>query len=734
MNKLLNIFALLLLPVFLFGQIKTISPNGKFETSFAIVIDSKTYSATKDAVDAYKNTLQKEGLGVYILIDEVGDADAIRNKLIELHGGKPELEGCVLIGDIPVPMIRDAQHLSSAFKMDQEMKWERSSIPSDRFYDDFSLKFNFLKKDENNPLLYYYSLDPNSAMRLRSNIYSARIKPIVRKGAKSPYEQINDYLRKVVAERNNTNKVDNLMMFRGHGYNSEAMEAWSGEQISLREQLPSVFKAGSKAKFLAYESRFPYKFKLIEEIQREDLDIALFHEHGSPDLQYINSYPLAKNPQENIESVKYYTRGGKVAAAVRRKKDKEEQKDYYANYLGIPREWGGELTDSTTIADSIIAHNMDIHLEDIYNAKPNARFVMFDACYNGSFNNDEYIAGAYIFNEGKTIVTLANSVNSLQDKFPDELIGLLGEGVRIGLWAKHINYLETHIIGDPTFRFAPPAEKNIDLNQALTLKNKDNNYWLALLKNKSADVQAIAIRKLFDNEYSDISRLLKETYFNSEFGSVRLEAIRLLIKLDNEDTVAVLEKTVSDPYELIRRLGLEYIGKNGDPRLAGAVINSMIYDNTSKRVMFKASSAIGFFDPEITEAALKKAIDENTNLLNKDEVYKEILSSINSRKESTDRYIVEINDPALKLKSRMSSIRSIRNMTTHYKLPEYIKFAANVNEDPVLRTTMLEALSWYYWSYRRNDIVKLCDDILKSSEDSPLKTQALKTKNMILSN
>lgn len=729
MNKSLTFFVLLFLPVFLFGQIKTIAPDGKFETSFAIVIDSKTYQATKDAVEAYKSMLLGEGLGVYILIDETADADAIRNKLIDLYEGKSRLEGCVLIGDIPVPMIRDAQHLSSAFKMDQEAKWERSSIPSDRFYDDFGLKFRFLKKDEKNPLLYYYSLEPNSAMRLHSNIYSARIKPIIRQDAKSPHEQISDYLRKVVAERNTTNKVDNLMMFRGHGYNSDALEAWSGEQISLREQLPGVFKAGSKAKFLAYESYSPYKFKLIEELQREDLDIVLFHEHGSPDLQYINNYPSARSPQENIESVKYYVRG-KVETGVRRKNDKEELKDYYAAYLGVPREWG-EVTDSTAIADSIIAHDMDIHLEDIYRAKPNARFVMFDACYNGSFNNDEYIAGAYIFNEGKTIVALANSVNSLQDKFPDELIGLLGEGVRVGLWAKHINYLETHIIGDPTFRFAP-TDIGLDLNKALVLKNKDHGYWLNLLNHQSADVQAIAIRRLLENNYPDISKLLKDTYLHSAYGSVRLEAIRLLVTLGNGDMVDVLEKSVSDPYELIRRLGLEYIGKNGTPRLIDAVINAMIYDNTSKRVMFKAGYAIGFFDPEIAEAALKVAIDKNTNLLNKDEVYDELIKSINYRKESTNGYIKEMNDTTLKVKPRITAIRSIRNMTTHYKLSEYIRFAANEQEDPILRETMLESLSWYYLSYLRHEIVALCDQILKSVEDGPLKTQALKTKNIIV--
>ncbi len=728
--KKIIILILLLLPLYIYSQIETITPKGKYKTSFAIVIDKETYQATQDAVFAYRDMLLSEGLGAYILVDETGNADNIREKLHKMYRDEPQLEGCVLIGDIPIPMIRDGQHLSSAFKMDQSLKWDRSSIPSDRFYDDFGLEFKFLKKDESNPLLHYYSLETNSSMRINSNIYSARIKPIVRKDAESPHHQVKAYLEKVVAERNSSNKLDNLMMFRGHGYNSEALEAWSGEQISLREQLPSVFKAGSKAKFLGYENGFPMKHNLLEELQREDLDVALFHEHGAPDLQYINRYPSVRSPQENIESIKFYTRG-KIASGLRRKKQSQvELEDYYMKYLGIPREWC-LVNDSTTIMDSIMNHNMDIHLEDIYNAKPNARFIMFDACYNGAFNNDEYIAGAYIFNNGNTITTLANTVNSLQDKFPNELIGLLSEGVRVGLWAKHINYLETHIIGDPTFKFAS-EERKIDLNTALTLKNKDDNFWLSLLNDKKADIQALALRKLYQNKYPQISKLLNQTYKTSEFGSVRLEAVKLSVLLDNDDTIDILAQTISDPYELIRRLGMEYIGQNGDPRLATSVINAMIYDSTSKRVMFKASYAIGFFEPLVMEEALKNVIDNNYNLLKKEEVRERILTSIKSRDEFTSSYIENMRDTTSKEKSRMVAIRSIRNNTAHHRLSEYMELAISKSESAAIRETMLEALSWYYSSYRRQEIVDLCDSIIKQESGEVLVKQAQKTKNIII--
>ena len=118
----------------------------------------------------------------------------------------------------------------------------------------------------------------------------------------------------------------------------------------------------------------------------------------------------------------------------------------------MPEAWC-QLSDSLHTADSLLDQAMDVHIEDLYNRPMNPRMVMFDACYNGSFHLDECIAASYIFGPGDCIVTQGNSVNALQDKWPDRYIGLLDCGVRIGQWGRHVHYLETHLIGDPTYRF-----------------------------------------------------------------------------------------------------------------------------------------------------------------------------------------------------------------------------------------------------------------------------------------
>ena len=161
-------------------QARTITqPGVKTPTTFAIIIDETSYAKAHDAVEAYRRSVEQDGLGTYVAVDNWKSPDDIRTLLQQWHADKRSpLEGCVFIGDIPIPMLRDAQHLCSAFKMDQRRDWKRSSVPSDRFYDDFGLTFDFLKQDTDQPLYYYYSLRPDSRQYLSPDIYSARIKPV----------------------------------------------------------------------------------------------------------------------------------------------------------------------------------------------------------------------------------------------------------------------------------------------------------------------------------------------------------------------------------------------------------------------------------------------------------------------------------------------------------------------------------------------------------------------------
>lgn len=117
----------------------------------------------------------------------------------------------------------------------------------------------------------------------------------------------------------------------------------------------------------------------------------------------------------SIDNIKRYLRS-KVLTAYERKKDVEKTKQDYIKSLGVPSEWLDDALEPEVIRkDSLFNAGMDIHLSDIHAIRPNARFVMFDACYNGSFHLDDCIANAYIFGDGNTVVTQGNTVNTIQD-------------------------------------------------------------------------------------------------------------------------------------------------------------------------------------------------------------------------------------------------------------------------------------------------------------------------------
>ena len=84
-----------------------IRPTRKTPTCFAIIIDSTSYVKAKDAVMAYKNSVENDGLGTYIAVATWRNPEAIKSLLKQWHSNKQQpLEGAVFVGDIPIPMIR----------------------------------------------------------------------------------------------------------------------------------------------------------------------------------------------------------------------------------------------------------------------------------------------------------------------------------------------------------------------------------------------------------------------------------------------------------------------------------------------------------------------------------------------------------------------------------------------------------------------------------------------------
>lgn len=152
-------------------------------------------------------------------------AEDVKKVIVKLYK-KDKLEGVVFVGDIPIPMLRKAQHMTSAFKMDEKNNdWRDSSVPSDRFYDDFDLQFDFLKQDSVENNFFYYNLAIKSPQQIRCDIYSARVKAV--DNGEEPHAQISRYFKKVVAEHQINNKLDQFFSYTGDGSYSNSLTAWT---------------------------------------------------------------------------------------------------------------------------------------------------------------------------------------------------------------------------------------------------------------------------------------------------------------------------------------------------------------------------------------------------------------------------------------------------------------------------------------------------------------------------
>ena len=704
--------------------------------SVAVVIDQDCYSQTKDAVNEYVDAMELDGKTGILLIDEWGVPDSIRVRLETLHREKA-LEGAVLIGDIPVPMIRDAQHLSSAFKMDQKRDWKESSIPSDRYYDDFHLQFNFLSRDKDRKDFFYYSLAPESPQQIRSDIYTARIKPAQ---GQDKYKAIADFLRKAVRTKkaaieaagakasvsSNTAATvttdqatgrgtdglalaepDRVMFFAGHGYNSESMVSRMNEYKALHEQIPSVNKPGGKVDFINFDFDKSVKTRLLSALGDEDLDVALLHHHGYNDMQLLNGSPYESTPDGWLALARNYFR-----EKMRSSRNPEATRKDFIKRFGIPGEWLDEASDpELIIKDSLYDRSMDIYTDDIDRYDIKARFVLFDACFNGAFTEADYVVPHYLFGEANnTVAALAHSVNTLQDVWTDELVGLFDEGVCAGNIFKHVWSLENHLFGDPTFHFGAVS----DLDRKVSMKEEKAGIWRKLLKSESTpcDVKCLAVRVLTRNGNITGEELL-DLQRNSGSGIVRLAAFNGNVELAGNCLTEAISLGLDDSYELLQRLSARYAGYNQSPELDEQIVRLYVDPLTPTRVMFQLKAPL--VDIETGKA---------TELVRKyghwkgDEGLDSLIGYLEVCGKSLSADLANLESDSPNARNARLFIRSQRNQCRADILDALQTFFAKT-DDPAIKLQIAELLGWYRYSYAREKALGICRS-LHSAESDPV--------------
>ncbi len=677
------------------AQVKVEKCSVKSPTAFAIITDSETLSKCAEEFHAYKQVLEEEGLGTYIISADWKGPEEVKAEILALAGKKPRLEGVVFAGDIPIVKVRQGQHLTTAFKMNEEA-WpmEESSVPSDRFYDDFDLRFDFICRDTVETDVFYYRLSEEGAQHLRPDIYSARMKvPAVMKGDK--YEIMRKYLRKVVDAHKQNNALDNLTFFAGHGYNSDCLTLWRQKPVVFREYFPYVFSQASHNRFLNFREDRHMKWNLLSEVARKDVDLFVFSEHGAPDTQYINESKVAGGLDEDMdylrrslaESYKYYAGKGHGEDFMKEAVEQE--------YRLSRKDFSDSAMAAYAAADSLEYAQANIFLDDIMKGRSNAKMIVFNACYNGSFHNREgYVAGCHVFGDGECIVAQGNTVNVLQDKWEDKLMGYLSIGERVGMWQKEVAYLESHLIGDPTFRFTPhdkaEAKLRDKLHNDLVFNELKPSVWEKYTYSDNSLLRCAGITHL---GYIDAKAAHKRAaeMFGDPSWTVRIHAFNTLATDPDVDFATYVRIGLEDIYEVVARNSVRMAAALGDTTLIPDV------------KAFKKDH------PEMVRAS-GHAADDAIALLS-----------------GTGHYSKSIEGAADKekpVKKRVNDIRTFRNGRSISAVDPLLHIVGDASDDLYVRTVACETLGWYEQSVRRGEIIESLSDMLVNGTDIPLQIQA----------
>lgn len=649
------------------------------QSLFAIVTDRESYRQAKKEINAYAETIEQiNGLKTIILIDRYGVPDSLRNELYRLYCRKKQpLVGAVFVGDIPIPMLRDAQHLTSAFKMNQRMDRRESSVPSDRFYDDFNLQFSFEGQDPDRPY-FYYSLKGASSQRVHSNIFTGRIRP-TDSGNTSRYAKLKNYLLKVIKAKRSQEKLEDVFYFTGSGSLSNSKVAAMDEKATYYEHFPWLKERRQNSiSYMDFSQKKFIKECLMNELMRPELDFAVLHHHGDWDTQYLNK-------------------------------------------------------QTADMKDSLTIDSLNLHVSDFskYGFKPEARFIILDACFNGAFHKENCIANEYIFGRGRTIAVMGNTVNVLQDKWYDKYIGLLGTGMFAGYLNILQGYLESHLIGDPTFTFQPTIKaEHVNAMIACDRQHKyDDRALNRMLKSKVSDIRNLAMELSYNKGSRHPDGLLK-IFRNSTSSIERLQALELLSRKRGDEFIAALTQAANDPNEMVQRLAVNFIRQSGDTRLIPALMNIIVAGNTSARVQFDAEQAVMFFPRQKLLEEFDKQF-ERMNYIHKDSVRRSIRAFIEKKADYWAPEVDKLFSDKLTDKQFNFIAGCLRLYCPHDKVADVIRFI-ETTDNAERKKQLIESLGWMYYSYNapliRNMAQRFAFD---SSQPETVRNEALKTYNRL---
>lgn len=643
-----------------------VSDNG---VKFAIVIDGKTFSNVKDQVYSYRDALSKDGLDAYIISGDWENPDQVREEIRKVYlANQKNFEGIVLVGDIPVVMVRNAQNMTRRFKMNENLfEKGRSSVPSDRFYDDLGLEFEFISKSKrvsgaDGRELFFYNLKPESRQRLAPDFYSGRIMYPAGIGG-DKYKAIGDFLARAAAAHLNPPKMRDMLLSRGALSEGEDPQARSGVVEMLRDQIPFL----------------------------EEYPQRLFTLDFSKDYEPVTDNLLMslKNKRFGI----FYYRG-------------------HGNF--------GEMQPGAAGKGK-----WKIPEEDIRNLPVQMNYIILNSCFNGVLHRGKDVAGAFLFSKGNVLAVQAVSINSWQDEWMSRYMGIIYGGARVGEYHRLFPLLERNIIGDPTFHFASCYD--YDLKDQTVLKAEDEPYWTACLErgfppqaegswNNSLSCVAVnrlqAMGKLSSSEI--VQRSLKTIS-----PSVSLEYIMQVYEMFgrgyspdvSEDLLKMFRYGLQSNAEFVVRHTAVIELFYSNPLLCQALIETMNTNIKLRRARCRqfTGEALGLMPPQIVDSVLANSPLRQNALL-----CSEVKKAMEAGQKLKKTELMVLTDTHTETARRVLHAIAVKNWPYPDQIQLYLQMIANSSLNTEIRLHLADGLGYFDYSYKKKEVI---DGVRKLLED-----------------
>ena len=643
-----------------------VSDNG---VKFAIVIDGKTFSNVKDQVYSYRDALSKDGLDAYIISGDWENPDQVREEIRKVYlANQKNFEGIVLVGDIPVVMVRNAQNMTRRFKMNEnQFEKGRSSVPSDRFYDDLGLEFEFISKSKrvsgaDGRELFFYNLKPESRQRLAPDFYSGRIMYPAGIGG-DKYKAIGDFLARAAAAHLNPPKMRDMLLSRGALSEGEDPQARSGVVEMLRDQIPFL----------------------------EEYPQRLFTLDFSKDYEPVTDNLLMslKNKRFGV----FYYRG-------------------HGNF--------GEMQPGAAGKGK-----WKIPEEDIRNLPVQMNYIILNSCFNGVLHRGKDVAGAFLFSKGNVLAVQAVSINSWQDEWMSRYMGIIYGGARVGEYHRLAPLLERNIIGDPSFHFATCYD--YDLKDQTVLKGGDEQYWQDCLvrgvpsqtegsRNNSLSCVAVnrlqAIGKLSSSEI--VQRSLKTIS-----PSVSLEYIMQVYEMFGRGYSPEVSEDLLNMFRFGLQSNAEFVVRHtsvielfySNPVLCQALIETMNTNIKLRRARCRqfTGDALGLMPPQIVDSVLANSPLRQNALL-----CSEVKKAMEAGQKLKKTELMVLTDTHTETARRVLHAIAVKNWPYPDQIQLYLQMIANSSLNTEIRLHLADGLGYFDYSYKKKEAI---DGVRKLLED-----------------